>query len=306
MDKKLEERALGSRALGQQGIVSRKKVSFSKVILILTFVFILVFGMAGCEAEKGWTKDGKMIKYEDMSDLSGFYVMNVKDKDGKVTYSPLFNAFSETDLATLSEKGDGEDNIYSGGKDKYIWFSNTKELQKEKFIPLVTRKNPIIYTSLSSAPEEVYIESFTKKGWTVGTSFKVLEDGKTVLMIPPLSLDSSMIAQSLDGDTQDEYEIVKINESKALPISSINNHLLKLTGLEKLKYYRFTFLKGTKVLSVDSLADTEIFVSNQDRTPLYLPFTKTKKGYFVLNLPENASEGYYNLEGVGMFYFRNE
>ena len=77
-----------------------------------------------------------------------------------------------------------------------------------------------------------------------------------------------------------------------------------LLGLEKDKYYDFEFYQGTKYRKLTTIADTMVLQS-EDMMILNNPYTKTKEGYFIINLPDNLKSGYYYICGLGLFRYED-
>jgi hypothetical protein len=279
-----------------------QKINKKIVILSLMSAILLIFSSCG-EKAKPWSEDGSILKLTAETPLSGFYVKNTPDKEGNTTVSPLFNSFSETDLNQELSSDDETKEVETEGKDKYIWFPDTKKVKMTNLIPVVSKDTPLIFTSEEEPLDSIFIEGYYPLGYTVGTSFKLLSDDRTVMIMPDLSLEDTTAAKALKDYTDGEYEISKINNSKDIPLANIDNNCYKLTGLERMMVYQFSFFQGTKEHTFNALAETNLFVSKNDGVQVTSPFTKTQNGYFFVNLPENLEKGYYYIKDYGLFYF---
>lgn len=266
----------------------------SKKILLLLMVFFIIFSYSACKRDQPTiSKDGDMLHLDEESieeeGREGFFVLN---KDG--TFTPLMNT---------ADGYQGETTEKEDLSTRYLWFTNNN-VKISSLIPIVSPSTKLvaIYNTDEAMPSIYTIEKYDFKGYTIGCHIYKEEDD-SLYMQTGEPLDSSMASEALSDFTdQDYYEISKINGSSDLPSSNVDNNMKLLLGLEKGKYYDFEFFKGTNYIKMSFIADTFIMQSS-DIKILNNPYTKTTKGHFIINLPDNLSPGYYYICGVGMFKY---
>lgn len=264
-----------------------------KTAVLLVLLMCLLLTACG-EDEITISDDGGMLYLtaEEMglgssSGREGYFVRN---EDG--TFTPLCKSVYGYETPNA-----GSDSS------RYIWFTDDT-LDISALIPTVKREAPLvfIYNSNKSMPKSFSLEKYAFKGYTVGmhiernpdNSLSILSDG---------GLETSDAGKRI-GKISDEkvYALTSINGRSELPYGNVDNNMKLMLGLEKGKYYSFDFYKGTKFLEMETVADTLIFQS-EDYIELLAPYTITKDGYFILNLPDNLTSGYYYCENSGLFYF---
>lgn len=265
-----------------------------KKILLFLISFLLVFPLSACgESQPTISKDGEMMFLDketiEEEGREGFYVLN-RDK----TFTPLMNA-ADGYQGETTEK----DNL----SQRYLWFTNN-ELHISSLIPTVSAGTPLVavYNTDDAMPALYTIEKYNFLGYTIGCHvFKEEDDTLYLQTADPLS--SSMAASELSEISEQEYyQISKINGSEKLPAGNVDNNMRLLLGLEKGKYYDFEFFKGTHYINTTLVADTFVLQS-EDVKILNNPYTKTTKGYFLINLPDNLKPGYYYICGAGLFKY---
>lgn len=267
----------------------------SKRAISVLLILILALSLSSCREKKQTvSSDGEMLFMSqdeiDRKGWEGFFVLN---KDG--TYTPVMDA-AEGYAGRISDNT----SIYT----RYLWFHNNK-VNISDLIPTVSPKTPLvaIYGSDGNMPSEYTLEKYDYKGYTIGCHIYKDEDD-TMLIETEDTLTGSSAGDVLKNyDDQENYIISKINDSDKLPLKNVDNNMQILLGLEKDKYYEFSFYSGTKFETVRLTADT-LILQSEDLFVLKNPYTRTTDGYFTINLPDNLEAGYYYICDVGLFRYQ--
>jgi hypothetical protein len=67
--------------------------------------------------------------------------------------------------------------------------------------------------------------------------------------------------------------------------------------------YDFYFYKGTKYIKMQTVADTQVFQSEEIIRLDSSNFNKTEDGYFYLKMPLHSKSGFWYIHGQGMFEY---
>lgn len=270
-----------------------------KKILILISIMMTVFILTGCGPQIGQEEDNtadgakKNLTISEIynKEAFGFYV---KNKDN--TFTPV-----------MKYAGGFETQATEYSADRYIWWSNQgtgkKALNYDKLIPTVSKDKPLvaIFGDANSIPEQCVIEEYEFEGYTIGTSVSLGEDEHSMYFEPAKICKNSSFEKAIGNAKLDQLvQINKINDSSKLPYSNVDTDINMLLGLEKNKYYKISAYEGTKNVTVSVKADTKVFKSS-DLMTLSIPYTKTDKQYFVVNIPDNLESGYYYINEAGVF-----
>ena len=236
-------------------------------------------------------KDGNPLRYSfqelDEKGVTGVFVHN---EDG--TFSPCIHNMPNFEGPTEEQSAS-----------RFLWYVESDE-SIGNFIPMVTDNNElvVIYNMDGDLPESYYLEKYALRGYTIGAHIYIDEE-KTLTLSAEDSLEGSQASAMLnkmEANTDDEYIISEISGSDVLPINNVDPNMGLLLGLQKNKLYRIRYYQGTKAREATFRADTKVFQS-QKYIPISTPYKKTNKGYFVVNLPQNLSNGYYYLSDIGFF-----
>lgn len=262
--------------------------------IVLILMLLLSTLLCGCgNSDKTISQDGtkmnltaEKIKEEGRN---GFYVLNA---DG--TFTPVMNA---------AEGYAGDTTETERIHERYLWFTNNK-VNMSDLIPTVSQSTPLvaIFDADDDMPSIYTLEKYIYKGYTIGCHIYRNEDDTLCLDTDNTLSDSSAGEGMEEYDSQEFYLISTINGSDQLPVKNVDNNMRILLGLEKGKYYEFDFYKGTRYEKLTTIADTQILQA-EDITILQNPYTKTHKGYFTINLPDNLQPGYYYICGAGLFRY---
>ena len=260
----------------------------------LILLFCLIFPFAGCsksEPDKDEEGNRLYITGEEMelegTGREGFFALN---EDG--TFSPVINEFHGYQGITTEST-----------PDRFLWFTNNVSNISD-LIPTVTEAEPLVmvYNSDASIPSSFTLERYVFRGYTIGCHIFRKSDN-SIYFSTEDTISTSYAGNAMskvEGET--EFRISTVNGSENLPYENVDNNLRMLLGLEKDKYYDFEFYQGTKYRKLTTIADTMVLQSD-DVITLNNPYTKTKEGYFRINLPDNLEEGYYYICGKGLFKF---
>lgn len=276
-----------------------------KIMLGLLAVFSM-FVLAACkndESQAFANSDGSILKYNLDNAPDGMYV---KKKDNVL--NPLLRA-----------------GLNDNGTSVFHWSVNYDQL-----IPVLNSESQLIIVSSESSPQTEYpLVALSDVGWTVGTNFVVpsssaLEEEETSSLEDQSDLEVEGTAYSGDkvlfGNYQNPtspiagyFETLFEGRAQQVWIDTVNKQEITpsmvtatgfLKGLQKNKMYSFGIYKGTKYQVIDLKADTHVLEASGET--YVAQNLKTKKStYFVLTLPENLPNGYYSIEGYGVFRFTN-
>lgn len=271
-----------------------KELAMKKNIILPLLVLIAALILTGCvNNEPVADEEGNRlyITGEEMglegTGREGIFVMN---EDG--TFSPVINEF---------EGYQGETSESS--PERYIWFTNNSTNLSD-LIPTVGKNAPLvmIYDSDESMPASFTLERYVFRGYTIGCHIYRGPDNSLYFSTDG-TLNSSYAGNTMSQVKEGtEFKISTINGSDALPYENVDNNMQMILGLEKNKYYDFEFYQGTKYRKLTTVADTLVLQSSEV-IKLNNPYSKTKEGYFLINLPDNLEEGYYYICGKGLFKY---
>lgn len=266
-----------------------KKLSAALLCLALIFVF------SSCAEEEPIADEEGQMMFITADEIGltaegreGFFV---KNEDG--TFTPIMNQL--TGYQGVSEEASPV---------RYLWFTNN-QINLSNLIPVVTEESPLvmIYDHDKNMPQTYYLEKYAYRGYTIGCHI-YREPDNSLYFSTEGYLSTSNAGESVSEVSGDIYRISTINGSDILPHKNVDNNMQLLLGLEKDKYYDFEFYQGTKYRKLTTIADTMVLQS-EDMMILNNPYTKTKEGYFIINLPDNLKSGYYYICGLGLFRYED-
>ena len=216
----------------------------------------------------------------------GFFIMNEDS-----TFSPLVDGFT------------GFKRSEEASPARYLWFTENQQEIKDK-IPKAGSEDKIVllYNSSDVIPEEIILERYSYKGYTIGAHLYALDNKIFLLTDGTLSGTSAAATLSQLSD-EEEYPVDKINDYASLPEKNVDNNLQMLLGLEEAKAYDFYFYKGTKYIKMQTVADTQVFQSEEVIRLSSNNFRKTENGYFYFKMPLNSKSGFWYIHGQGMFEY---
>ena len=264
------------------------------IILLFASVFLLCSCGMNDQNSAITDEDGNRLEYTlDQIPDDGYYVLNKK----KETFSPVMGAYAGTGDSILTSGIEGEE-------DRYIWFGS-KNADLMSVIPNVDCKTTflvMVQRDENNMPEEYYVEKYKFEGYTLGVSFTFGETGDTLYIDSQEICDSSMAKDAISETSSELLKVHKINNSEKLPKQNVDVNINKLLGLEKEKKYQLGYFDGTDYVDVELIADTSIFRANGS-VFLNEPLDYTEYGFAYITLPENLSQGYYDINGAGLFRY---
>jgi len=278
-----------------------------KIIAFLFIAILLTVALTGCgfgsSDQPICNKDGSILKYsiDDITskELWGYYIRN---EDG--SFSPLNSGASgSTEDSTATDSGN------TSSSERFFWWSDHKEndtyIDYEKITPELKNGTSLVAVFGSDSDDKLSsfsMERFAKLGYTIGTHVSLSDNGRTAYLDTQNTCPNSSMATIMSSlDSTDPLELKAINDDpRNVKTENVDTDINAFLGLEKNKRYKITVYIGTKVSSVVTKADTEVFKS-QEAMDIKSPYRKTAKGYFIVNLPENIKPGYYSVPGYGIF-----
>jgi hypothetical protein len=264
-----------------------------RILLGLLLVILIIAAVVGFRLMKQPIADenGNQLRYSydeiEKEGRTGIFVLN---EDG--TFSPCISQMPNF-------QGETSNFDYS----RYVWYVETDD-EVSKLIPTVTgdAKLVAIFDKDEQLAESHYLEKYRYKGYTIGAHI-IMDSDKTLRLSGEDTLSGSQASSvilSMEDNTDNEYEIAEISGSDVLPINNIDTNMNLLLGLDGGKLYQIKYYRGTKEETQTFKADTKVYQSER-YIPINNPYTKTNKGYFEINLPENVTSGYYYISDMGFF-----
>ena len=230
----------------------------------------------------------------------GFYVY---DK-GNETFQPVLSGFGGSSLYSPRASFFSSDNE----EITYLWIAS-QEYDVEIFIPRLDGKEKrLVYFqgSESNMPGSYAIEKYQRLGYTLGIHFTFADTGNSLFLDnTDDKCSGSSASKIMEGSSAELLRVHKINENAKLPLKNIDTEVNMILGLEKEKKYQVGFFDGTQYEDEDFVADTLAFKS-QKLIALETPFDVTEEGFFYIKLPKNLKNGYYYINGSGMFRYTGE
>lgn len=267
-----------------------KKKKVIKIVLSI-FLCVSVLFLVGCSGKKKIAdKNGNMLTYspddEDLED--GYYIMH----DNK--YIPL-----------LPEEIKEKPVVYQ-------WFT-----EYDNLIPELNEGDNLVYVSSEVVPEEFKIYQMEDYGYTLGIRFTVEDPsdksdtvasgGTTKITVDKneddvfcsLSKVEDYLKGAADINKLENIEFTEINGKDFSSTMLSEEGFLK--NLTEDGIYPLSFYVGTKYYTADLKADTHLFVQKNEY--LISSYSKMKSKHFALNIPASMANGYYNIDGKGMFKY---
>lgn len=253
-------------------------MKLSKKVLTLCIAASMLIGMAGCGKDEGPSYNA--IKLEELINNPGTYILS--SKDGMAHPTLATGQTSSLDHWFLVE--DQLQNIYELGP-----------------------KDQLIFTNISQRPSTFIFHKFDELGYTVGCNFDVITettDAKSPIIITfgtnynPFSPIGSYLSTYV-AETGSNVKITDINGIKMKTSMLTSSGYLK--GLTKDAMYKFSYYRGTHFNSVTVKADSLLlYETGKYSSNSYAEMDST---YFVVNIPDEMPNGYYYLEGYGLFKY---
>ena len=270
-----------------------KEVKLVRKVRLILLMGLMIMACCGCNINNADPEGTSIVKLtsDEIGLLSlegkqGVFIMNEDN-----TFSPLVDGFT------------GFRRAEEASPDRYLWFTENQQ-QIKTLIPKAGSEDKIVllYNSSDVIPEELILERYSYKGFTIGAHLYASENNLHLLSDGTLSGSqaSGVLSQLSD---EEEYPVIKMNDNAVLPVKNIDNNLKMLLGLEAGMAYDFYFYKGTKYIKMQTVADTQVFQSEEIIRLDSSNFNKTEDGYFYLKMPLHSKSGFWYIHGQGMFEY---
>lgn len=279
-----------------------------KKILAAGLIFGMAFTLTGCGESKISYDPVELDQFADPTTELGHNFFILSARDG-MAYPTIDQGINEN-----------QDHWYLTEEQ----LKNVKELGKD---------DQLIYTNLAERPSIVQITKFDELGYTVGTNFTVIdktqdddstdEEGVNTGSLLSANLDNTIITfgaeqnpfspigpymKSYLNGSEDSSDEIANNEN--IQIKKINGLEFKtsmltssgyLKGLTKDAMYKFGYYKGTHYGEITIKADSLLLYANGVYQTASV--SEMEDTYFVINLPTNLENGYYFIDGFGLFKY---
>lgn len=250
-----------------------------KILLIITLIMTML--LCGCDLIEKEPEIPEKVAEPISADSAeyGYYILNDGQFYELSSYGQTFsNVVTEPDYRRITwwTDGDGLVPVLKRGKGDIIYYSR--------------RDRAAVYT----------LECMEDRGYTIGIK-NISYDEKLdefYFRTSEICEQSSLARQNYNFET-DRIYLESING-----VTDIQNYLSEngtFIGLEKGMMYELGVYSGTVYATLEVLCDTRYFTSSKvyEITSTQM----TEQGYQIIDLPEELPEGYYVLDGRGMFYY---
>lgn len=247
-----------------------------KKLAIFSIIASMMFALVGCGSDDGPSYAGIELS----SAPAGVYVLSSKD-------GLAYNTLQAGQMPDLEH-----------------WFLSEDQL---KNIKELGENDQLVFTDISSRPSTFIFYKYDEMGYTVGTDFQVITETTDLKSPVIITFGSNRNPFSPIGDYLATYvtssgENVKITEINGIDFkTSMLTSSGYLKGLTKDAMYKLTFYQGTYYKDITIKADSLLlYQSGKYSTSSY---SEMESNYFILNLPAEMPNGYYYLEGFGLFKY---
>ena len=286
-----------------------------KRLLLFSFLFssIVIFS-TGCQIRKTDSLKGMYESTNSVDELypGQYYVWHDKKKkkiekdlkyDKEKFKSYDYDIFKPVYLDGYSF--DASDFSTVGEKTRIAWFDSSSDDK----IPTLYKGDELIYYSPDSMPETFNIERFEDYGYSTGIfGLDTTADGKVVYRFENEEFLSSGTKASSTGscieklNSVSETAIIDTIGGKKIDSSYISDAgtLLKM---KKDDSYDSVVYGGTKRYTCTLTADTRIFVSMEGFQTVDAVLLKGNVA--KIKLPDYMKDGYYCINGMGIFRYVN-
>lgn len=262
----------------------------SKFIGLLSAAVILAGSLTSCGKEEiGYLdKDGNIPSYEMADAPDGYYILKREDKRCYVALSQ-----GATDVS-----------------DNYINMHYWLIEDMEKAIPELTEDDQIILKNIKERPSQFTFVKMNDYGYTIGSSFSIINEtndlkSPTIITFGGDVNPASPIGAYLDSklttghDNNANVKLTTINGKEITENMLTDGRYFK--GLTKKGMYKFTYYEGTKYFDINIQADSHLFVAGD----IYKSssYAEMEDQYFVIAPAAEMENGYYYMEGLGLFYY---
>lgn len=252
----------------------KKKYMYFVVLLSMLFL------VTGCQKEeqKFANPDGTALSYKEDELPEGMFVL--KDKQ----YVPVLNLGPDIML-----------------NNTYIWFTGY-----DKAIPVLEKGDKLAFYSTQTIPSELQFSRLNDFGYTVGIKFE--KDKEFGNLIFPFNAEGYNPTSPVQNYMM--QAVIEQSKGSTVAVKEVNGKEFKETmlsvdgfmkGLTKDAMYKFYYYQGTVYKDINIKADTHVFLKDY-----MLPsssYEQLKDKIFIVNLPSSITDGYWYVEGFGMFRY---
>lgn len=255
-----------------------------KIIAITLMIGLCLTSFTGCKKLDGIVEKGEVdvTKPIDKSDVTeGVYILTAKGK----FYKPNTLNQSFTASATMPSN------------DRYIY-----SVDGSKFVPTLYKDDSLIYVSSSAIPDELDVETFDSKGYTIGAiAISEGTNGKFSVTKENTISGSDFAKQVTESSgSANAIIIIKIAGSKLEKERLTKAGTVK--NLQKGNKVTVEAYAGTYYKEIKTEADTRIWVSSAISTIDNMRLTKN--GY--VEIQHSFAEGFYDINNEGLIRYKDE
>ncbi len=246
-----------------------------KKLIVVVLALVMVLSFTGCgDSNTGpaMNKDGSMMAYTEDEIPEGLFI-----KTGDKYYPLLLTGTAE---------------------ENYRWFTKYDNL-----IPEYTKDSKFVFYSNGKIPEAFTFWKMIDFGYTVGVRFIQDKGALTFpseeeLYCPTSPIGPYVLEHTFNGSTKN-VRIKEVNGKEFKETMLTTDGFMK--GLTKDAMYKFWYYQGTVYKSVNIKADTHVFIEDYDMSTA--SYIELKDKVFEINLPVGMENGYYFVDGFGLFKY---
>lgn len=196
----------------------------------------------------------------------------------------------------------------------FQWFTEPFD----EIVPIFEEGDELVYISDTERPLSYEFYRMIDYGYTIGAQFNLnasdsdggwgntTSGGGTAIKFPDSGGYNELSPIS-------EYAPSVITKPAATKIVEVNSKEAKasmftregfMLGLTKDAFYKFNYYSGTIFSSINLKADTHLFIQEDDGVFRTTSHTEQRDLYFTINLPQTMDNGFYVVEGSGLFEYQ--
>ena len=235
----------------------------------------MITGLTGCGEKEGPNYEG-----QDVATVTGTYILSAKDGKAYATVA--------TGQTTTQDH----------------WFLTEEQLKNVKELG---PKDQLIFSDIEQRPTSFIFHKYDELGYTVGCNFDVFTetaDYKSPIIITfgkelnPFSPIGNYLTTYV-AETGENVKITEINGIKMKTSMLTSSGYLK--GLTKDAMYKFSYYRGTNYQTITVKADSLLLYETGKYSSS--SYSEMESTYFIVNIPPEMPNGYYYLEGYGLFKY---
>lgn len=262
--------------------MKNKKVTIVMIVLLLSAL------LSGCERVQLFET------HTDPNLLIGVKDSEIKDKTyyvkDKTTFYPVY----------LPERGNAKQQAQALNETRVF-----ATLKDDALIPTHYSDEFIAYTSDDLSFQSADLERFMDLGYSLGCyNGKRMSDGSIYISRRDGLVTDSSFADAIGDAQSEDIRIVSV-DGKSITDDQFYKKAGIITGLEKDTVYTVGFYIGTKYNEMDITADTHLYAAFEMFNYGSDYISDTQNGYRCFSTPTDLKNGYYNINGSGMFRYLN-